>query len=294
MSCFWIEGNQYDSDQVDIREQLQRHERGYFWAEHRDAQLEVHGVAEGGWWCEIREPRGTLPCDAVGSDAHGLVHTWDGGGEPFLLRRACALTEALAVAVLERFIRDGGRSDAVRWGYGLVRDSWGWGWRAAGTLEEYAEVEHLEELDDGGLHFSFLEPIPPSHTDSAVWAAITRLELGFAGGLEFLADHPIADLRALIVLAEDDPLAGLQAALDRHPALTDLTIAAAPAAGLTHLRAPALRRLHIVPDDADADADELTARFTALARQWDLPALERVAITDADSDEDDEDEDDDH
>jgi hypothetical protein len=298
MSHFWIEGNQSPAERIDIRHELRRHARGHFWAEHRKIVLEVHGVDEGGWWCELREPRGTLPGDAIGPEHHGLVRSWDGGGEPFTIRRVCALPEDLAVTVIADFVRDGGRSEAVRWGHGVVRDSWGWVWRDAKSMKEYPEVQHLEQRRDGGLGFTFGAPLSPTHARGAVWDAITDLEVGYVGGLEFLAHHPIADLRALIVADDEVSLAPLQAVLDRHPALAALTIGADQAARLAQLRAPRLQRLHIALDpevDADAAAQQ-TAKFAALTRTWQLPALcaLRVDADVADDDDyvDDDDEDD--
>ncbi len=291
MTSFKIDGK---SPPIDIVHELREHRRGCFWIERGKSVLEIHGVEEGGHWCEITDKHAKAGRDALGPGGPGLVNTRDAAGEPFVVRRACALPQKLAVAVIKAFVRDGSRSDAVRWGHGVVRDSWGYRWRGDDFVE-YDEVEWLEELDDGGLLFSFTQSIPPSHGKGPVWDAITELDITFEGGLKFLAKHPMADLRSLNVTEEGLSLASLPAVLAAHPALEELWIRATPAVKLAQLSAPHLRDLWILTDSdvGDEELQRMTEKIEKARERWQLPALRKLHVSRSDDDGEDEDDDDD-
>lgn len=285
MSSLCIEGDIFAPDDVDLKLILEEQPGTYFWAEHGDAVIEVHGVDEGGNWCRFKDPRRLL--DAIGPEGQGVAHSWDGGGEPYLIRRVCALPNALVLQILHTFLRDGSMSDAVQWGKGVVRDSFGLLWRDPETYEADDAAEMLEELDDG-LTLTLEGPLKDRHARCAVWDAISRIYLSDEDGLSFLAQHPAAELRELDI-AQSLSLAALQKTLDQHPSLEMLTLCASGAAELHSLRAPGLRRLIIEMDSHlnTAESVELARLLRLRTRQWELaPDAELLLPDDPETDDD--------
>jgi hypothetical protein len=256
---------------------LQEGSASYFWVEHGKDILEVFKVEEGGYWCRFKGSGELL--DAIGSHDRGLAHTFDGGGEPFLIRRACALPDALAFRVLCTFLREGTRSDEVHWGAGLVRDSFGLLWRDPESYEEDEAVDMLEEETDG-FTLTLESPLEDRHAASAVWDTIARISVLHEEGLPFLARHPAAELREL-ELCEGLPLDLLQEVLDKQPTLETLTLQASDAVGLRSLRAPKLRELIVELDTLDDDESaELVRRLRRRTRSWKLAPDARLILPD--------------
>ncbi|MCY1063145.1 hypothetical protein OV090_00120 [Nannocystis sp. RBIL2] len=254
-----------------------------FWIEQGEAVLEVSHIRYGaeGFFCHWHERTGHGTQAAIGRGRHGLALAYDGGGEPFLIDSACAIDRAAAVAVVERFLRDGGRSEAVRWGAGIVRttmdDEEGW------VLKAIGQPSGPRGWLPGGLRSAVGGPLDPALPQTASWRALSELLVYDVAWLAALAETPMPALRRLVVDAWDGSLAALPAAIAASPALEELVVFGAAVLELPRLVSPTLQCIGVGlgelanPFDDDPPPGWFNTIAAALAR-CELPALQTASI----------------
>ncbi|WAS95862.1 hypothetical protein [Nannocystis punicea] len=263
---------------------IARHETldSSFWIEQGDAVLAVSHIRFGaeGFFCQWHERSGHGILAAIGRGGHGLALAFDGGGEPLVIDGGCAIDRAAAIAVVERFLLDGGRSDAVRWGAGIVRTTLdvehGW------TFVEVGEPREPSGWLPAGLRSWLGGAVDPELPRTATWRVLTEVVVCDVEWLETLAETPMPCLRRVIVDAQAGSLAALPAAIAGAPELEELVVFGPEVARLPRLVSQSLRRITlglggpIGPVD-DPPPDWRLAIEAALAR-CELPALEATSI----------------
>ncbi|WP_434427791.1 hypothetical protein [Nannocystis pusilla] len=253
-----------------------------FWIEQGEAVLEVSHIRYGaeGFFCHWHERTGHGTLAAIGRGRHGLALAFDGGGEPFVIDSACAIDRAAAVAVVERFLHDGGRSEAVRWGAGIVRTTMGdeAGW----VLEAIGQPSGPRGWLPGGLRSTVGGAVDPALAQTASWRALSEVLVSDVEWLATLAETPMPALRRLVVDARQGSLAALPAAVAAAPALAELIVFGAAVLELPRLVSPTLQSIGIgLGELADAADDPPPGWFNTIAAalaRCELPALHTASI----------------
>ncbi|PCC75334.1 hypothetical protein SAMN02745121_03941 [Nannocystis exedens] len=253
-----------------------------FWIEHGEAVLEVSHIRCGaeGFLCLWHERTGHGTLAAIGGGRHGLALAFDGGAEPFVIDSACAIDRDAAVAVVERFLRDGGRSEAVRWGAGIVRTTMeteeGW------VLEEIGQPSGPRGWLPGGLRSAVGGPLDPALPQTASWRVLSELLVCDVAWLQALAETPMPALRRVVVDARAGSLAALPAAVAAAPALEELLVIGAAVLQLPPLASPTLRHIGLgLGELADPVEDPPSGWFNTIAAalaRCELPALVSASI----------------
>ncbi|MCY1060124.1 hypothetical protein [Nannocystis sp. SCPEA4] len=254
-----------------------------FWIEHGDAVLEVSHIRFGaeGFFCQWHERVGHGMLAAIRRDGgHGLALAFDGGGNPLVIDGGCAVDRATAVAIVERFLHDGGRSEVAPWGAGIVRtcmdDEAGW------VLEEIGEPREPRGWLPAGLRSALGGALDPSLAQTASWRVLSEVLVCDVGWLAPLAATPMPCLRRMVVDAGDDSLEALPAAVAAAPALEELVVVGAAVQRLPRLVSRSLRRIWLALggtlDPEDEPEPGWDAAVAAALARCDLPALQSASI----------------
>lgn len=255
-----------------------RHDRSeaYFWIERGEQSLTVNHVTRGaeGFFCRFSDRERSEFAEAIGrGTTHGLALTHDGGGDPWVIDRACVLDRATTIVVVEHFMKSGGRSDVVDWGSGIVageEHEAGWAVTTVGGPSRprgwWLPGGYRAELD---------APEPELPT-TATWRVLSELVVSDPAWFAVLAEHPMPCLRRLVV-EDETALDGLAGAVAALPALDELIVFGPAMLELPPLRSSTLRRISLSTID-DTHPPDWFARLTAVLARCELPALRSVSI----------------
>ncbi|MEZ4451953.1 MAG: Imm1 family immunity protein [Nannocystaceae bacterium] len=251
-----------------------------FWID-RGEILIVNHVCTGaeGFFCHWQGgPGGACVAAIARAPRHGLALTFDGGGNWMVIDRGCVIDRDAAIAVVDHFLRTGGRSDAVGWGPGIVRlraaDEEGW------VITEIGEPSGPQGRLPGGYRAGIDGPIDPSLPETATWRVLAELVVMDTEWLALLAARPMTALRRLEVW-DAKALSGLAEAVAALPSLESLLVFGPAVVELPRLSSPSLRRITLALADAYADPEEPEGwreQVAARLRACDLPGLETAEL----------------
>lgn len=259
-----------------------RHDReeSYFWIENEGRSLIVNHVVFGaeGFFCRFIDRKQSEFLEAIGRGTpHGLALTDDGGGNPWVIDRACVIDRATTIAVVEHFMQSGERSDVVDWGSGIVAgEEHEHGW----VVEAVGEPSGPRGWLPGGYRADLGDAPEPELTTTATWRVLSELVISGPDWFATLAEHPMPCLRRLVVDAYE-ALGGLTAAVAALPALEELIVYGPAVLELPPLRSTTLRRISLGMSSSDDDDDlppGWSARLAAALARCELPALRSATL----------------
>lgn len=247
----------------------------------RGEVLVVNHVCTGaeGYFCQWYAADNSEVHVAIGREAqHGLALTYDGGGNWLVVDSGCVIEREAAIAVVEAFMADGSRSEAVQWGTGVVRstvaDEKGW------VLTEIGEPGGPNGRLPGGFRGEPVGAPDPELLQTATWRVLEELVVRDAQWLTVLAERPMTRLRRLVVRGAAE-LERLPAAVAALTELEGLVVLGPSVLTLPRLESTSLRRISLglaeVGESVEVP-DDWRARVEARLKDCALPRLESVEV----------------